>query len=156
MSSEGTQPVQYQVKYTDAWQYIVDRALWQVYYRLLGVVPVLAGFDTVVKACEWLAANERGGTVSLVKAAPNRIAQWDDIAIAPDLPDSQTFSIWIIGLFENAPQKRSLLLRKGFWTLYLPNYVGVASVAQSIRAPVARSVTATGSASLPSAEAVVR
>jgi hypothetical protein len=140
LSSEPEEQVQYQypVKYTDAWQYIVDRALWQVYYRLLGAVPVLTDFNTVVEACEWLAANVRGGTVSLLRAAPHRIAQWDGLTISPDLPDSTTFSIWIIGLFENAPQKRTLLLRKGFWTLYLPNYVGVASIMQSLRAPPAQ------------------
>ena len=36
------------VQYTAAWQEIVDRLIYQAYYRLLGVVEVLTDFDTLV------------------------------------------------------------------------------------------------------------
>ncbi|MEM0011098.1 MAG: hypothetical protein QXT84_05345 [Candidatus Bathyarchaeia archaeon] len=107
------------VSYSNPYQEIINRLVYQVYYRLLGMAPVLTDYGTTVSSAEWVAANIRGGTVSEV--VRGRIAQWDGLAIAPDAPSSPLMSLWIIGLAERTTQKRSLLVRKGFWTLYLPD-----------------------------------
>jgi hypothetical protein len=120
------------VSYSNAWEEIVNRLLYQVYYRLLGMAPVLNSYRTTLAAAEWLAANIRGGKVSQVIVG--RVAQWDDIAVTPGVPGSPTMSIWIIGLDERAQQSRTLLLRKGFWTLYLPNIFNVGTTVQTFRA----------------------
>jgi hypothetical protein len=119
--------------YENAWQEIVDSLIKQVYYRLLGAVPVLTDFDTTYAACQYLSAKERGGIVSIV--VPGRLAQWDGLEIAPGLEGTPTMGMWIIGIFSRTQQKRTLLLRKGWWTLYLPNYVGAATLIQTIKAP---------------------
>ena len=128
------------VQYTDEWQEIVDWLLYQAYYRLLGVVEVLTDFDTLVNAAQWLAEHERGGDVSIV--IPGRLAQWDGLRVAPPF-DEPKMSVWLIGfrLYDSLPEKvqhRSLILRKGWWTLYvipLPDVLGVATAVQTFRLP---------------------
>ena len=128
-----------QQAFQNAWEEIINNLVYQVYYRLLGMVEVLADFDTTVSACQYLAEHVRGGEISTVRTG--RVAQWDGLQIAPGLPETPTMSIWIVGLFDRTNQKRSLLLRKGWWTLYLPNYVGAATRIQTFRAPALPTLT---------------
>lgn len=124
--------------YSDPWQELVDQLVFQVYYRLLGMAPVLTGYQTTLGAVEWVASNIRGGTVSEV--VKGRLAQWDGLDVTPGVQGSPTMSLWVAGILERAGQKaaqhRTLLVRKGWWTLYLPNRLGLATKVQTFRAPV--------------------
>ena len=130
-------------QFTDPWQELIDQLVFQVYYRLLGMAPVLTDYQTTLGAVEWVASNIRGGTVSEV--VKGRVAQWDGLEVTPGISGSPTMSLWVSGLYEGkvaplggskAAQKRTLLVRKGWWTLYLPNRLGIASRVQTFRAPV--------------------
>jgi hypothetical protein len=101
---------------------ILNSALFQVYYRQLGIVSLNFGINDIFTAATYLAANGRGGTVSWV--ALNRVAQWQGVIVAPGYSDSPTIDLWLVG--GQTFNKNTVLIRKGFWYLYLPNIISAA------------------------------
>jgi hypothetical protein len=101
----------------NAYQDIIDRAVFQVYYRQLGTVALHFGVNTSFPACQYLADRSRGGKVSWV--VPGAFGQWDGLQVTPGYSDSPLMSLWFFG--SAYLQKNTVFVRKGFWTLYLPD-----------------------------------
>jgi len=108
---------------------ILNQVVFQAYYRQLGMVSLHFGVDALYSAAEYLANGSRGGTLSWV--LPGRLAQWDEVIVAPGFSDSPTISLWLVGSLYR--QRNTVLVRKGWWTLYLPSVVERAVV--SVRPP---------------------
>ncbi|MCJ7816750.1 MAG: hypothetical protein MUP55_02730 [Candidatus Aenigmarchaeota archaeon] len=90
---------------------IVDSLILQVYYRTLGTVSIHTGISNIYKACEYLAATKRKGTLYWV--VEHRIANWENLEVSPGI----TMTIRIFG--SELRGKNTVLLRKGFFTSYI-------------------------------------
>jgi len=101
--------------YQDADQALLDSVIFQCWYRQLGIVSINIGTGRVYPAARYLAANGRGGSLSWVSTG--RVMQWNDVVVAPGLPDSPVVSMWLYG--SAALQHNTVLTRKGFWSLDL-------------------------------------
>jgi hypothetical protein len=107
------------ITYQNAEQEILSEALFQVYYRQMGTVALHFGVSTIYEAAQYLATTPRGGTLSWL--LNGRLAQWNDVIVAPGYSDSPTISLWLGG--SASRQKNTVLVRKGWWTFYLPSVV---------------------------------
>jgi len=105
--------------YQSAEEEILDKVLFQVYYRQLGMVALHFGTEKIYQAAVNLSNGPRRGKVSWVNEG--RIFQWDDILVSPGLPDTPKISAWFVG--SAIRQKNTACIRKGWWTLYLPESV---------------------------------
>lgn len=101
--------------YPDAATGVLDGVIFQTFYRQLGIVSINFTPREVYAAAQWLAANGRGGTVSVV--GRGRLFQWDGLAVAPEVPGSPTIDVWLAAWTPLA--NNVALIRKGFWSLDL-------------------------------------
>jgi len=91
------------------WVPVIDRMVYQVYYRAWGMIPVpKAPIEEVVDACKALQAI-RGGEISWI--IKGRLAKWENIAIFPDI----TINAWI---FYRPIVGHTFLSREGFYKMY--------------------------------------
>jgi hypothetical protein len=101
--------------YTDPAQAVLDQVLLQTFYRQLSTVAIHFGISTTYAAAEWLSQNGRGGSISW--AIPGRVFIWSNLIVTPGVPDSPTIDVWVFGAA--LTNWNSVLVRRGFWTLYL-------------------------------------
>ena len=97
--------------YQNAQQAVLDAQLSQVYYRSLGLVSIHQSVSDSAEAAQYLSANGRGGTIQTV--VPGRVYLWLGVAVAPDLPGSQTMGVLMFG--SGTAQLNTVLLRVAFW-----------------------------------------
>jgi len=106
-----------EVQVQDALEDILSRVTFQVYYRQLGAVSVHFGSQAVYEAARYLSTTRMGGSVDWV--VEGWVGEWDDLTVVPNFPDtSPRISLWLFGSFPR--QRNTVLVRKGWWTLYLP------------------------------------
>lgn len=93
------------------WVPVVDSILFQVFYRTLGTASLHGSILDIYKACEYISATKRKGTLYWV--VEHRIANWENLEVSPGI----TMTIRIFG--SEIHHKNTVLLRKGFFTSYL-------------------------------------
>jgi len=93
------------------WVPVVDRLLFQCYYRVLSFISIHAPVDEVVKAAQYLAVEKRKGKVYWV--IEGRVARWDNVEVFPGI----TMTVWIFG--SKIRRKNTVMARRGWWALYL-------------------------------------
>ncbi len=118
-----------QIPVTNPEQEVLNQVVFQTYYRQLGIVSIHFGVADVYAAAQALSATPRGGTVTWV--VQDRVFQWDGVRITPQFDTSPVMSMWLFG--GKNREKNTVLTRKGFWTLYFPNVLGVAGLIQTFR-----------------------
>ena len=101
--------------YEDPVSAVVDQVLLQVYYRQLSTVAVHFGISRTFAAARWLAAHGRGGSVEW--KVPGRLFLWSGLQVAVGVPGSPTVDVW--GFGAALTNFNTVLIRRGFWTLYL-------------------------------------
>jgi len=104
-----------QTPYQNAAQAVLDQVLLQTFYRQLSTVAIHFGVSTTFEAATWLSQNGRGGTVTW--KIPGRLWLWEKLIVAVGVPGSPTIDIWGFGAALTG--WNSVLIRRGFYTLYL-------------------------------------
>ncbi|MEM3656760.1 MAG: hypothetical protein QXP58_09650 [Thermoprotei archaeon] len=115
---------------TTAQEALIAQAIFQMYYRVLGMVSLHFGITETYNAMNAL-TSIYGGTLSYV--VPGRVIAWNNLFVAPEYADSPTMSIWAFG--SSIRQLNTVFVRKGFWTLYLPSSVTRFSESYTPRLP---------------------
>lgn len=92
------------------WIPVIDRLLWQAYYRILSFISFHAPVGESYQAAQELSGT-RGGEVYWV--VPDRVFRWDDVEVSPGI----RMTVWIFGSALRG--KNSVIARRGFWALYL-------------------------------------
>jgi hypothetical protein len=96
------------------WVPVVERLLWQCYYRILSFVSFPAPVDEVFLAAEFLSTRDLfplGGSVKWV--VPDRIFVWDEVEFSPGL----MMDVWFMG--SALRRKNTAMARGQWWKLYL-------------------------------------
>lgn len=104
MAEEGS-PAQW-----EKWVPVIDRLLWQAYYRILSFISYHAPIDESYEASKSLSGT-RGGEVYWV--IPNRVFRWDNVEISPGIK----LTVWFFG--SALRKKNTVMVRRGWWALYL-------------------------------------
>lgn len=92
------------------WVPVIDRLLWQCYYRILSFISYHAPIDESYEAVNVL-ARERGGDVHWV--IPGRVFRWDGLTLSPGI----TMSVWFFG--SAIRRKNTVMARVGWWSLWI-------------------------------------
>lgn len=98
---------------SDKWLPVISRLLWQVYYRVLGLVSYHADINESFKAATYLSQNNYlgntfGGNVYWV--VEGSVFRWDDVELAPEIK----MNVWFFGR-----QRNTVMARRGWWALYV-------------------------------------
>lgn len=101
--------------YANPAEAVLDQVLLQTFYRQLSTVAIHFGISTTHDAAVWLSHNGRGGIVEW--KIPGRVFLWSGLTVAPGVPGSPTIDVWVFGAALTG--WNSVLVRRGFWTLYL-------------------------------------
>lgn len=107
----------------ERWIPVIEKLLWQCYYRVLSFISFPAPIDESYEAVQYLSELERpllhdyGGEVHWVSEP--RVFRWDDLELTPEIK----MGVWFMG--SALRRKNSVMIRRGWWTLYLrePIYV---------------------------------
>jgi hypothetical protein len=94
----------------EVWKPIVERIVFQVFYRQLGIVAIPAGIDTVVKAIDLLCKEGKGSWRWLVQ---DRIIVWENVPI----DKAMKVHCYVYG--GKTRQKNTVFTRVGFWRCYV-------------------------------------
>ena len=92
------------------WAPVIERLLWQCYYRIFSFISYHAPVDESYQAAESL-TETKGGEVYWV--IPDRIFRWDNVQISPGIK----ITVWFFG--SALRRKNTVMVRRGFWSLYL-------------------------------------
>lgn len=92
------------------WGPVIEKLLWQCYYRILGFISFPAPVDESFLAAQKL-SEELGGKVYWV--LEGRVFRWDDVEFSPGLK----MSLWFVG--SEIRRRNTVMARRGWWTLYI-------------------------------------
>lgn len=91
---------------------ILSSALFQVFYRQLGMISLHIGVKAMVESARRLQP-ERGGEIDEI--LPERVYQWRGVEVFPGT--GMRMNVWLVG--SAMRQKNCLLMRVGWWTLWV-------------------------------------
>lgn len=103
MAEEGSQA-------WEKWIPVIERLLWQCFYRILSFISYHAPIDESYQAAQSLSGT-KGGEVYWV--IPDRVFRWDNVEFSPGLK----ISVWFFG--SALRRKNTVMVRRGWWTFYL-------------------------------------
>jgi len=92
------------------WVPVIDKLLWQTYYRILSFISFHAPIDEAYQAAKLL-SETKGGNVYWV--IPDRVFRFDDVEISPGI----RMKVWFFG--SAIRRKNTVMARRGWWSLYL-------------------------------------
>jgi hypothetical protein len=94
----------------EVWKPIVDRVVWQIAYRQLGIVALYSGIDTTAKAIDLLCKEGKGRWKWLLTG---RCLVWEDVPV----DGAMKIHIYVFGSKQR--EKNSVFVRQGFWRCYV-------------------------------------
>lgn len=94
----------------EKWVPVIDRLLWQCYYRIFSFISFHGPIDEAYEAASIL-ARERGGEVYWV--AEGRVFRWDSVTVSPDI----TMNVWFFG--SGIRRRNTVMARVGWWKLWV-------------------------------------
>ena len=94
----------------EKWVPVIDRLLWQCYYRILSFISFHGPVDEAYQAAKKL-SETKGGEVYWV--IPDRVFRWDNVEISPGIK----MKIWFFG--SAIRRKNTVMARRAWWALYL-------------------------------------
>lgn len=89
------------------WAPIIEKLLWQNYYRILSFISFHGPISESYVAATSLIP-QLGGNIFWV--VENRIFRWDNVEISPGI----TMTVWFFG-----GPRNTVMARRGWWSLYL-------------------------------------
>ncbi|TRZ51724.1 MAG: hypothetical protein D4S01_04225 [Dehalococcoidia bacterium] len=92
------------------WVPVIDKLLWQVYYRILSFISFHAPIDEAYSAAKHL-SETKGGAVYWVM--PDRVFRFDNIEISPGI----RLDVYFFG--SASRRKNVVMFRRGWWSLYI-------------------------------------
>jgi len=92
------------------WVPVIDRLLWQAYYRILSFISYHGPIDESYQAAKFLSGT-KGGEVYWV--VPDRVFRWDNVEISPEI----TMKVWFFG--SAVRRKNTVMCRVGWFKAYI-------------------------------------
>jgi hypothetical protein len=94
----------------EVWKPIIDRVMFQVAYRQLGMVALYCPIDVAAQAIDMLCKEGKGSWKWLLEG---RVLVWDNVPIDSAL----TIHLYVLG--GKARRKNTVFIRQGFWRMYV-------------------------------------
>jgi len=92
------------------WVPVIDRLLWQVYYRILSFISYHGPIDEAYQAANFLSGT-KGGEVYWV--VPQRVFRWDNVEISQGI----MMKVWFFG--SAIRHKNTVMCRVGWFKAYI-------------------------------------
>jgi hypothetical protein len=96
-------------KNPEDWKPIIDRAMFQVAYRQLGMVALYTGIDVAAAAIDLLAKEGKGSWKWLLTG---RALVWEDV------PVDHAMKIHVYAFGGKERRKNTVFVRQGWWRMY--------------------------------------
>ena len=93
-----------------AWAPLVERALWQVAYRQLGMVSLHVPIDVAAKAINILCKEKGLGDWKWLLTG--RALVWENV------PIDHAIKIWVYVFGSKVRKQNTVFVRQGFWRMY--------------------------------------
>lgn len=94
------------------WVPVIEKLLWQCFYRILSFISFPAPVDESFEAARDLSV-QLGGKVYWVHGLDGRVFRWDDVEFSPGLK----MSVWFAG--SKVRRKNTVMIRRGWYTFYV-------------------------------------